>query len=169
MSVAVIRLKDLSDAINKIVMEIEGEVTPKIKSIIINTILISGEKEQEKWVKGIQKALSDPIPSYMLHKKRMPRNRLFPYLVSGELKDSVKTDLHLLRKTKNTATFRWWFGLISPHATYTTNSYKSKDNPGWKNWTERAFTSSLSPDIPSASGLIAMFFTNRLKQILKGV
>jgi len=46
--------------------------------------------ELDAWVLHFREALSDPIPSRMLHRVRTPRSRDFPYMNSGRLRDSVK-------------------------------------------------------------------------------
>lgn len=159
----VVNLKNLDVALNQLVISVEKELTPTIKELIYQTILEAGKEEQKEWIKNVQKALSDPLPSNMLHKKRYPRSRPYPYLVSGELKNSVQAKL-----TKNGSVFTWWFGLMSPHAIYTNEAFRAKDTPAWKGWADRVFKSSEDLNVPSAEGIILNFFAYKLERILKG-
>lgn len=164
-----VSLPYLSSALDQIVIAIEKDMTSKIKDLIIKSILEGGKEEQKEWIDNIKKALSDKLPVQYLHKRRPDRDRMFPYLVTGQLQRSVKANLSLEKLTASSATFKWWFGLVSPHATYTTKGFKSKDKPKWIGWADRVFKSSDDNNIPSAQYLITMFFASALSQRLKGL
>ena len=55
-----------------------------------------------KWKEDLRLALSDNLPMYLKGKLRQPRSRLFPYMVTGELKDSVNYDIDTHRGSKST-------------------------------------------------------------------
>ena len=164
----IIELPFLDNALSLLFVEIEKDIESKIKQVIINSILEAGEKEQQEWINNIKRALSEKLPSTLLHKRRPDRHRKFPYLVTGDLQRKVKANISLKSVVKESATFKWWFGLMSPHATYTTNAVNSDDNPGWKGWVNRVFVSSDDNNIPSAQHIITMFFAYKLEDYLKG-
>lgn len=164
-----VKLSFLESALSQLVISIEKDISPKVKDLIIKSILEGGKKEQKEWVDNIKKALSEKLPTQYLHKRRPDRDRMFPYLVTGQLQKSVKTNLSLEKVTTKSATFKWWFGLVSPHATYTTKGFRLKDKPKWVGWADRVFKSSDDNNIPSAEYLITMFLAFTLNQRLKGL
>ena len=164
----IVELPFLNNALSTLFVDIEKDVEGKIKQVVINSILEAGEKEQKEWIANVKKALSDKLPLNLLHKKRSDRNRKFPYLVTGDLQRKVKANISLKSIAKDSTTFKWWFGLMSDHATYTTNAINSDDNPGWKGWANRVFVSSDDNNIPSAQHIITMFFAYKLENYLKG-
>jgi len=160
-----IELEELDEFLDKIFVNVEKYTTTRLKELIIKSVLEAGEEEQKVWVDNIKKALSDKIPVSLLHKKRQPRTRLFPYLVSGELRDSVKASVKY--KNGNGLVFEWWFGLISPHSRYTTYRY-GQPTPNWAKWGVRQLTGEGVSNIPSARGLVLQFVKTRLRQLLEG-
>ena len=164
----IVELPFLDNALSTLFKKKKKDIEGKIKQVIINSILEAGEKEQKEWIANVKKALSDKLSLNLLHKKRPDRNRKFPYLVTGDLQRKVKANVSLKSLAKNSATFKWWFGLMSDHATYTTNAINSDDNPSWKGWANRVFVSSDDNNIPSAQYIITMFFAYKLENYLKG-
>jgi hypothetical protein len=165
-----ISIEKLGEILDQISIKVEYDITDKMKKIIINSIIEAGEEEQKKWVENLKKRLSDPIPKSMLHKQRKPRTRLFPYLNTGKLRDSVNTKLYKLNYNKNYdyVTLRWWFGILAPQATYTNKAVNSYDYPGWEGWVDRVFTGIDDKYVISARRLIRNFVAFRVNEILKG-
>jgi hypothetical protein len=165
-----IDIEYLGKVIDQIFIEVEHNITNKMKDVIINSIIEAGEEEQKVWVENVKKRLSDPISKSMLHIQRKPRTRLFPYLNTGRLRDSVQTKLYKLNYNTNNnyVVLRWWFGILAPQATYTNKAVNSPDNPGWKGWVDRVFTGINDKYVISARRLVRNFVAFRVNEILKG-
>jgi hypothetical protein len=82
-----------------------------------------------EWEDELQFALSDNLPQGMKGRLRQPRSRLFPYMESGELKDSVtyKVDLHRSNSNKS--------AVITVDASIGSNhGLNGRDDAGWLGW-----------------------------------
>ena len=153
-----------------ILVEIEGVFSEKFTNVIVRSIKSALEQEQQKWADEVKQRLSDVIPKQMLHKKRYPRSRKFPYLNSGELRNSVKTEVTQIdTMRKHSVVLDVWFKFLSKHALYTNEAWNSKDTPGWKGWATRTLVTGGS-GIISAKQLLHNFFnSSKLQRLIRTV
>jgi len=161
---------DTTELTQIILVEIEGVFSEKFTNVIVRSIKTALEQEQQKWVEEVKQRLSDVIPKQMLHKKRYPRSRKFPYLNSGELRNSVKTEvIQIDTLRKHSVVLDVWFNFLSKHALYTNEAWNSKDTPGWKGWTTRTLVSG-GNGVVSAKQLLHNFFkTSKLQRLIRTI
>ena len=151
---------------NTIVANIEGAFSERFKNVIIVSLKEALLQKQKEWVEKVKERLNDVIPKHMLHKKRYPRNREFPYLNSGELRDSTFTFLHQQLGDKS-VTFNLWYKFLSKHAFFTTNAIKSDDAPGWKGWTDRVFEKGGNNFISAKQMVHSLFEKDKLQMLIR--
>jgi len=73
----------------------------KKQDIYVDSLTDSAEASLTNWRYDLVEALSDPLSPTKQHRLRYPRNRLFPYMNSGELSSSVffDVDKHTTQKS----------------------------------------------------------------------
>lgn len=97
--------------------------------------IISSLSEQSiSWEHTVKKALSVRIPEQMKNRRTTPRNRLFPYMRTGALKDSVSTLFTQRKGREGFDTFYFSGRISSPHGTYTNEGAGSDGSVGWLGW-----------------------------------
>jgi len=92
--------------------------------------------ELSDWEQSLIDALSDYLPRTQWHKLREPRDRAFPYMNSGELKDSVNFDVSN-RRTKTRMYLNLEANISSVHGIFTNEGVrnpKEADTGGWVGW-----------------------------------
>lgn len=77
------------------------------------------KKRNKKWVERVQEKLSDRLPKNQLHKRRIDRNRLFPYFVTGELYDSMVYEVQAYKEKHYTYDVTSFMQFTSLHAILT--------------------------------------------------
>jgi hypothetical protein len=81
------------------------------------------------WRDELKLALSDDLPDYMRSKLRTPRDRLFPYMNTGELRDSVDYSIDTHKTDKSTViTIETKIG--------SNHGLKGREDAGWLGWME---------------------------------
>lgn len=163
-----VKLEQLSDALDYVVeIQLKTRVS-MIKEVLIKSILEAGKKQQKEWLTRLKKRLSTPVPKVMLHKKRKPRTRLFPYMVTGELRDTISTGVRRQDIDDNTVLLVWWAKFLSKHAYYTNKVDKVGDRPNWIGWKDDVFYGKGRSNVPSFKGSILRMFKNNMKLLMRG-
>lgn len=163
-----VKLEELGDALDYVVeIQLRTRVS-MIKEVLLKSILEAGKKQQKEWLTRLQKRLSTPVPKVMLHKKRKPRTRLFPYMVTGELRNSITVGVRRQDIDDNTVLLVWWAKFLSNHAYFTSKVNKAKDKPNWLDWKDDVFYRKGRSNVPSFKGSILRMFKNNMKLLMRG-
>lgn len=86
------------------------------------------------WETKVQEALSTPLPKELYGRRTTPRDRLFPYLRSGKLEDSVSVHFTERKGRSGSFTFALSGRISSPHGQMTNDGVNSDGKIGWLHW-----------------------------------
>lgn len=89
-------------------------------------------KDLEKFESIVKDKISEPLPTKLIGRKR-PQNRLWNYLVSGEMKEQFKTAISMYKKSKNIYRISIQVADTSPHSFFTNRGVRNQRGK-WVGW-----------------------------------
>jgi len=145
-------------------------ITKTILGVVLHSLEQEVKKTQDSWVKKVKKKLSNPLPDKYAHKKR-PRNRLFPYKVSGELYENIVSDIYAVKENYYTFKFTSFIEFESLHSILTNEGITKgdKSNGRWVGWMDDLLHSEdkVRGGIPSIHKLLTeLFESKKLNKII---
>jgi hypothetical protein len=88
----------------------------------------------DAWRGSVQSALSIPIPKSMIKERTTPRDRLFPYLRTGKLQESVEVSLRQRKGREGSFTVYLSGKIPHKHGALTNDGVNSGGDAGWMGW-----------------------------------
>lgn len=92
------------------------------------------ENGVDAWRESVEGALNIPIPKGMQKKRTTPRDRLFPYLRTGKLQDSVEVSLKQRKGREGSFTVYLSGKIPHVHGSLTNSGVNSDSDAGWIGW-----------------------------------